>query len=306
LRWNIQRGISWIHGRGYHWFVQRYLPAIRGLEAAAKTSEDRELLSDAYYYVGDVYDFNEAPLAAIRAYKKSAAHDPLHAEAFREIGGRYADIGRYAKARTYLQHALTINADEPHAQSDLELVLHDLGENTAPTFQRHSLSWKIHEWFAQQKFSSVLRLLERHTDPYAHHYRMSVYGALQQIEPLLSEWKTIITTHESVTMRWQDWFYIQSIVWNSQAFWTLFLQGHQRFQHGVWWLHESLWQVVPSPQRGTKGSQADIKRLQKRLKLSAQFHLARICRDHKAAHTLATKFPMWQEARNLSQRLRSS
>ena len=71
LRWNIQRGISWIHSRGYEWFTKRYLTSIKNLEQPPKkNSDDKFLLSDAYYCVGDVHDFNDAPLTAIKAYKK--------------------------------------------------------------------------------------------------------------------------------------------------------------------------------------------------------------------------------------------
>lgn len=297
LRWNIQRGISWIHYRGYHWFVHQYLPAIQCIEAKVNTPEDYELLSDAYYYVGDVHFFNDAPFAAIRAYKKSVAYDPSQAEVLSEIGRYYSMIGRYAKAQYYLQQALAIRPDDPDAHSDLEIMKHDMAHDFVPIFQKDSLIWKIHECLAQQKFTNVLRLLHDQTSVQASQYRMNVYGALHQPESLLAEWKKIAEAQGGLVMQWRDWFYIKSVIWNSPEFWSIFLQCSHRFQHGgVWCLHESLWTVIPSPKRPKIGSKADLLRLQKRLKLYAQYQLARIHHDDRSAESLASSYPQWVEA----------
>ena len=84
LRWNNRRGVAWTVGRGYFWFKQRYLPAVCRVERADR-KKDRFLLSDCYYQIGDVNGFNNCPLAAIAAYKRSFDLDPTHAEALREM-----------------------------------------------------------------------------------------------------------------------------------------------------------------------------------------------------------------------------
>src|SRR5437660_1509935 len=90
--------IAYVHGRGYRWVTSTFLPCLKRL-SRERAMRDRELAADGFYLLGDIYDFNQAPLAAIRAYRQCLKLDPAAAAAWREIGGMYDRLGDRRKAR---------------------------------------------------------------------------------------------------------------------------------------------------------------------------------------------------------------
>ena len=56
--------------RGYQWNYQWFFPALKCLSRSSLRL-DRLLAAVGHYVLGDVHDFNGAPLAAVRAYRRS-------------------------------------------------------------------------------------------------------------------------------------------------------------------------------------------------------------------------------------------
>ena len=158
LRWYIQRGPT-CYG-DWAWLQRRFLPAVKRFEAAGRTAADRALLSDAYYRVGDVFFFMDAPLESLKYYKLSIKADPEHAEAYTEAGGRLEVMGKYEQARCYLSRSVELQPSDEDARSELEYVLRCLDDKDHdPLYAAGDKDWAIDELLAQGKFSKVLKEL---------------------------------------------------------------------------------------------------------------------------------------------------
>ncbi|MDP2865075.1 MAG: hypothetical protein Q8O90_02410, partial [Elusimicrobiota bacterium] len=99
LERSAKGAISYIDNKGYRWYVDYFLPAIRKMESQHRTTcRDRYLISEAYYINGDIHDFNDAPQAAIRSYRRCLELDPKAGGAWREMGGMYGCLGHSKEA----------------------------------------------------------------------------------------------------------------------------------------------------------------------------------------------------------------
>ena len=307
LRWNNRRGIAWITGRGYFWFRQRYLPAVRRVERANR-KKDRFLLSDCYYQIGDVHDFNACPLAAIAAYMRSYDLDPTHAEALREMGDMYECIGQYRKAVSVLKKSLKINASAEYTQTDYEFALDLLKDGGPPLYKKDDTCWRARELLARDKPAAALRLLKNKRSIPARQIMACAYGMLNDTDGIIEQWQRIANARGMFETAWADWFYIGDCVWDSAIFWEILADcaKQNRFNYGVWPTTDSLWKtVIPYPPSGRipRKSEAGRLRCNKRRFLTAQYHIARINRDSNLAEGLSRRYTNWPEIRELLERI---
>jgi tetratricopeptide (TPR) repeat protein len=307
LRWNNSRGIRWITNRGYRWFKQRYLPAVDRLEQA-NLKKDRFLLSDCYYQIGDVHDFNHCPKAAIAAYKKSFDLDPTHSEALREMGGMYERIGQYRKAVSILKKSLQINPNDECARMDYEFAQDSVEYGGPPLYEKRDTCWQARECLARDKPAAAQRLLKNKRAIPARQIIACVYGMLNKPDGIIDQWQRIAKARGMIELGYADWFYIEDCVWDNANFWEIIAdcakQNH--FDHGVWRIIDSLYEIViPQPDnvRPFQKSKADMLRCNKRVFLMAQYHIARVSRDANIARKLCDRYPNWPEIRELLQEL---
>jgi len=302
LNWHNQRGIAWVISRDYRWFKEKYLPAIHRLEEAG-LKKDRYLLSDCYYMIGDVHDFNNCPKAAIKAYKKSFALDPTHSEALREMGCLYENMGQYQKAASLLKKAIQINPNDEWAIMDYEYALDSEG---TPLYQKKDIYWQAREYLAVDKPKSALKLLDKKRSIPALLIKAQAYGILDDTNAAITQWYKIRCSKSMIELAYADWFYMTDAVWDNFAFWEVIAScaKENRFSHGVWPISDSLWnKVIPSPKNRNTNSKADIVRCNKRHSLLAQYHIARINRDCELAQKLLKRYPKWLEIEKLCKKL---
>ena len=94
-----------VYFHGYQWSKREFLPALKALTRMSRV-HDRVIAGIGYYVLGDVHDINEAPLAAIRAYRCSARLWPVNGAAWREIGNMHEEMGENEKALRMLRKAV--------------------------------------------------------------------------------------------------------------------------------------------------------------------------------------------------------
>jgi tetratricopeptide (TPR) repeat protein len=307
LRWNNRQRRAWTMGRGYFWFKQKYLPAVRRVEQANR-KKDRFLLSNCYYLIGDVHDFNDCPLAAIAAYKRSFDLDQTHAKALQEMGVKLEDIGQYRKAVSILKKSLKINPDDENSQMDYEFALNSLKYGGPPLYRKGDTCWRARELLAWDRPAAVLRLLKNKRSIPARQIIACACGMLNDTDGIIGQWQLIAKARGMIETRYTDWFYIEDCVWDKAIFWEIIADcaRQNRFNHGVWPMIDSLWEtVIPQPgnARSLQESKADKLRHNKRCFLTAQYHIARINCDSNLTQKLSRRYTNWMEIRKLLEQI---
>ena len=301
LIWNNQRGIAHVISRDYRWFQDEYLPAVKQLEKAG-LKKDRFLLSDCYYMISDIHDFNACPKTAIQAYRKSFELDPENAPALREIGSMYERMGYYKKAASALKKSLQIDPNDDFALSDYEV----LDTSGTPLYQKNDICWQAREYLAQNEPKSALKLLSKKRSIPARQITACAYGVLDDTDAALEQWSRIASAKGIIEMGFADWFYMTDPVWNHAAFWESIAQcaKQDRFTYGIWPIFDNLYdKVIPFPKHRKRNSKADLKRCNKCNYLLAQYHIARINRNLKLAQKLLRQYPNWKEIEKLCKKL---
>lgn len=307
LLWNNQRGIAWIMSRGYQWFTDRYLPAVSRLEQAG-LRKDHFLLSYCYYEIGDVHDFNRCPMVAITAYKKSFELDDLHAEALRELGGMYENIGQYGKAASILKKSLKINPDDEFTVIQQNFVLNSIKFGSTPFFKKDDLCWKAREYLAVNKPKAALRVLKNKRSISTRQTMAQAYGLLGDIEGIVDQWQHIGKAKGMIEMTYADWFYIDDHVENNAEFWEIIAgcARANRFKYSVWSIFNSLYETVVKFPTQRKSNKADITRCNKCVFLMAQYNIAFIRRDRALAEKVFARYPNWPEMEELLEKLKKN
>jgi tetratricopeptide (TPR) repeat protein len=302
LNWHNSRGIAFVISRGYRWLKDKYLPAVCRLEKAGY-NKDRFLLSDCYYMIGDIHDFNECPKAAIKAYQESFDWCPQNASALREIGTMYERMGHYKKASSILMQSFQIDPDDEWVISEYKDTL-DAGG--VPLYRKEDICWQARECLAKDRPNSALKLLIKKKTVPARQIMACAYGMLDDTNAAIEQWRKIAKVKDFIEIRYADWFYMADAVWNHAAFWEAIekCSKENRFTYGIWYCCDSLWEkVIPFPAHRKRGSKLDLKRCNKRSFLLAQYHIARINRDSKLACKLFKQYPDWTDVEALCRKL---
>ena len=140
----------------------RYVPALRRLERAEQTVQVKEALVDGYYVLGDVHDFNNAPMQAVKAYRKSIKYFPkpdFASGPWREMGNMYGQVGRYDMAIKNLKKAVRINPEDNYVVTDLDIAESDKAGDVKPLYSQSDSLYKSCELMAQDKPKAALDVL---------------------------------------------------------------------------------------------------------------------------------------------------
>ncbi len=148
-----KKGIAWTHNQGYNWYSTRLLPAV--LDAVNDDIISKELLSDTWYIIGDIHDFNDAPLKAIESYKNAIKFDPKIASAYREIASMLERIGKFKTALKYINMSLNIDPTENYAIHEKVSILNDIKFKNPSLYKDGDILWGMNEHLANQKFEYV-------------------------------------------------------------------------------------------------------------------------------------------------------
>jgi tetratricopeptide (TPR) repeat protein len=283
------RFVTDVYFHGYQWTQRRFLHALQMLRQASQDS-DRFAASIGYYILGDVHDFNHAPLAAMRAYRCSARLWPAAGPAWREMGLIHEALGQRGEAVRALRKAVRADPTDHLAVEDLKSF--EEAPSAGPIYRVGDPFWQSSEFLAASRYSRAIAVLSGKRSLRANRYLARVYGALQETTRVLELWERIVKLKGRVEIEGADWFFLPPVIWNTPDFWRMLLQIAPRVDD--WFVlkgHESLQGA------GIHGRE--------RFELFLRYHLARTRRDFTIAHELTTRHPEWREAAELAQRLKS-
>jgi len=280
------RGIAWIYGQGYGWVRDVFTPAVRRLETSREWN-DRVLASGGRYCLGDVHDFNHAPLAAIREYRRSLRDWPENGAAWREIGSMLEFMGRNAEATRAMRKAVEIDPEDRYASGDLECAV--LYQRTPPFYVKGDSLGRARELIASRRTAAALQLLSSHNSVAASQVRSRAFGMLGDGVSVLREWESIAAATGPVELDSADRFFLPRPLHDDPRWWQVLWRVRRRDDHGSWNLPES------SYGHGT---------LRARIELHLRHHLARTRRDAPALAAIARRHPWFVEARRDWRRLK--
>lgn len=288
-RWE-KKGLKKVYDQSFEFLTDKFLPAIERLAEKAKTKTEKEVVADSYYILGDIYDFNDAPKAAIRAYKKGITYFPYpdYASGFhREIGHMYDNMGKYKTAIKYIKKALEINEDDEHARSDLEFAELSLKRGDPPLYKAGDWKWEVNELLAQNKPKKALKILINRKSIRAARLRARAYGILNNIEDQRNEWKRIKNLKGSIEFEYADWFFLCEKNFDSVEFWEVLHSFRKKISEGGIFIHyESLYKSYYA-QLGSKRPLNDI----------IGFEIAKYSKNVTKLKQINKKYPKWLEPR---------
>ena len=282
--------VSDAYQHGDQWVKRVYVPSLNVL-AKSRRRYDQRLASIGYYVLGDVHDFNDAPKAAIRAYRRSISLCEEHGAAWREMGILLDGMGHHRRARNALQKAVALAPDDDLAKSELDGFSAQPPDDDSALYKSGDPYWESSELMARGWLTQALARVVRRQGTKACRWRARIYGAMEERERVLREWKRMVGRSETFEVRYPDLFFLPKSVWDSPDFWCILWKLRPQIANWMTFdFHDSLFDA------GVTG--------RKHVDLYLQYHLARTRRDLAAARKLTKACPTWQEARVLVRRLR--
>ncbi len=305
LRRYSDRGFLPVYLRGHEWYKRQFVPAAKSLSRLARSLEEKELAAAANYVIGDIGDVVlRAPLAALRAYRKSARLRPECAASWREMGSMLHMVGRYRAAKRAWLRASRLDPHDPLVRADLDFADGDIAAVPPPLFRRGSIEWRCNELMAQERPTSVLRLLGRRRSISDMKMRARAYAAMSNAAQALEEWRSIQHRPGKVALQYCDWFYLRGVLGDNREWWTILRSLSARLTDGIYPIHASLHAVVSDRLHAAPYSRGALAGLHRRWRLMCDYHIACIGRDALHMKALADKYPGWVEARTAAEKLR--
>lgn len=295
LQQHEDAGIAALHTKGYQWFKSEWMPRIRLGEELLPNQTD--LLADCWYLIGDVHDFNGAPLQAIQAYQQCLAYDETVDGAYRELAYHYELTGQYPEALAHVQKAL---ADLPPADSDAASEeLEDLREELLdlqgsiqdslnyaiePFLTANNQAWVLSEQLAREDFKGVIDAVEALEAPSSTLLQRlaQAQGALGDTVAYLQTWQRIAALDDSLEIGYADWFYLPEAVAQQGDFWAALQPIAPRVVALELNAHEDLEDAY-----GDRLSEAEL------MALVVQYHHAQSTRNEAGLHALRQQYPDW-------------
>ena len=278
-----KEGVSWTHGQGYNWLNETLLPLIQDCKI-----EDKSLLSDCWYVIGDVYDFNDAPKMAITAYKKSIHFDEEHGEAYREIASMYERMGEYQKALENAKKALELNPDDEFSIEQYESASQELKSPSEPLYSEDDLDWQCNELLAENKPQEVIgKLINRRKIVYRK-IRARSFGILKERDKYLQEWNMIVRNNQEIELDYADWFFMPDEIYYRSQFWNMLYERN----------NISLTGILPDYSSLYKNYRTSLDRKQMRRLVIKTFVLKNE-NNRQGLLDLAEVYPKWEEIKKL-------
>lgn len=281
-------GIALLHSRGYQWFKSEFLPYLNLGDTLL--ADQVELLADCWYIVGDVHDFNGAPLKAIESYKKALEYDDEVDGAYREIANMYEQIGEYTQALEYINVAIEKMPEEEELMDEKAAIQDSINYTVEPYLTKENKAWILAEELAEGKSEAVIASVTAMENPEIAVLQClaKAYGIEKQEEEYFNSWKRILNTEGNFALNYADWFYMPRTIYNSEKIWLLIKELSPRIEEAIFIEFDSL-----NEHYGDKLSQAE------ELDLICAFQIYRITENQIALKNLATKYPLWEEVQDL-------
>ncbi len=287
-----KKGVGWLHDSGVLFFKNEFYPALKRLEKTASSLLEKEIIADSYYLLGDIYDFNHAPLAAIRAYKKGITFfpDPDYASGFhREIGAMYNNIGKYTLADRYFKKALKINPDDVHARSDSEFNRWDIEKPRCPLFVEGDWKWEVNELLANNKPEAALKKFPVRMSVRSCLIKSRCFSLLGDKDSQMKEWRNIQNLTGKFEFDSADLFFMRGEIYESLEFWEIMDSIKNRFKH----THASILRGDILRKKWTKKyGKLDWIKLEEDY---ISFNVAKFSQNVKRLKLLSKKYPKWIE-----------
>jgi tetratricopeptide (TPR) repeat protein len=283
------------------------VPALSVLER--EKPAEPELLATGYCFLGDLWDFLDAPRAAAAAYRAALRHDAQDKWAWAELGSMLCKTGRYRAALRALRRAQALPGEYALLDTEVDWAVEGLRDREPAWYENGTLprrpapSWDVCELLARNRPRAALALLRGKRHPYLRQLRARTYGALGDATRMIDEWEGIASTSGDIELEHGDWFFFPDRVWHDPRFWHALYAVRRRFVHGWSSMHEYMWTIVAEPKRYRRDSKAYVERHRRRMALWLRFHVARTERDAAAAGRLARRYPGWRRAQTLARHL---
>jgi tetratricopeptide (TPR) repeat protein len=290
----IRKGVADTHSNGFFWFNNKLLPAVERIKTSSVVLKYFELLSDTFYLVGDIYDFNTAPRSAIKAYKESIFYNKNNSAAWRELGGQLDCIGNSSQAIKCLKKAIVINPNDEYAKDDLEAVEFQKGKKKYSVGQKTLFKWNACDLVAEKKYNKLLEMFNGKQSLNAVKFRATVKGLLGDINGCKEEWHRLIKVKSMINFTYGDWFYMPDKVLNSPEIWLVIWAVRERisFKNNIFISHDSLSKILKEKIKNTSI------RIKKERELIIKFNLARTRQDLVQLKRFVDLYPKWLEAKN--------
>jgi tetratricopeptide (TPR) repeat protein len=294
IRKYSSEGVGWLENQGYTWFRAKYLAAVCTLESSPNHQEKRSL-SRAYYQIGDIHFFHDAPNAAIRAYRHALALDPQFSAAMRELGDMYYLIGDFGKARKYHQMCLAIDPDDPYALETVQFLGHNSRVKSHHRLRNTNIYRDVNERLADGEPLAALRLLDpgRYRSVNARRHRAMAYGILGELDSVLSEWSSISQTSGKIDLSLSDFFFLPDAAWHTSSFWRTLCSCVERVTNFCL-IPLGLMRDLPDPPRSKAASELSRQRRARRYKIVIRYHIWRIEGAVEKLRVLQREFPSWE------------
>lgn len=279
-----QNGIALLHAKGYHWFKSEFLPHLKLADMLLPDAV--ELMADCWYLVGDIHDFNGAPLQAVDAYKKALEYDDDVDGAYREIAYMYEQVGRYTEALDYINKALEKLPDDEELMDVKASIQDSINYTTEPFLTDQNMVWKLSELLAEGNLIPVVQKVLELEQPERNVLQClaQAYGAEGKETLYWETWQQIMKASGNLELGYSDWFYMPLSIFNSKKWWN-FLKTIAKEVHVAEFVEfDSLYEHYEA-----QLSQAEM------IGLIADFQLYKLAKDHNSIQALAQKYPLWEE-----------
>ena len=279
-----EEGVSLVQRNGFVWYRDKLMPAIE--KAEILLPNHTELIADCYYVIGDTHDLNDAPLTAIKFYKKALSFDPNFAAVYREIGNMMLSMGQRENAISNLKKALSIDPEDENAKSDLANAMEQY-EKGEEVYEKGDQIWDSCELMANGHFEEVLTKLDGSSNIKELQILARSFGAINNHEEYLRTWNSIERTSGKLELNYADWFYLPAELYESDQIWIIFKRLINRFEFSIFVQFDSLnhnYSKIISPE--------------KLKELVCDFQIYDNTNNQLELEKLKTQYPLWEDLNN--------
>ncbi len=276
-----KKNVSYLLHKGVIWFNRTFLPDV--LEAEKAKEIDKSILSDIWYLIGDAYDMNDAPMKALKSYKKAISLDKTNSVAYREAALILEEIGKYDLSLKYIDKALEIKPDDDYSIGDKESIIANIAQNTTPLYEKGDIIWMMNEKLADKAYQLVIDKLINTIDADQLKILAKAYGGLNKAREYLEIWNKISHLAVNIEIGYDDWFYMPVRVFNSDSIWRIFKKMNNNIKPSIFIHFDSL--------------DEEYKNLfiEEYRNLVCDFYISKATGDIENISKMKERFPKWKE-----------
>lgn len=266
----------------YVWLFEKYLPILEKAKGRIHTKEGERILSESFYFLGDVYDFIDAPISSLKAYEACLRYNEDNPCAYRELGNKYVQLGNFKKGTYLLELAFLLNPSDTFVNSDIDSAYEDWRDDII-LYSEDNLGWRIIEYLLSKNVKKAKSLIKKLDIKIKWRFEAYLFSVENNIENYLKSWESIIVHDFSIELTYADFFFIPDVAWNDRRLWESILLLGERVGPGVF----------PTPASLSLSSR--IKNAQDLVRTFCCFQIARIDRNVSRLKQLQKDFPEWLE-----------